>query len=246
MGNTEFNTDDHKLIDTIQRAVKTETIEVGGKPFVTREVYLVPEKRQAERLNAHSLTAIVDYIKSGFDAELIKDCTIVVVSPVEVELQCSISDRTERRFSPLVAIARTPTINFGHFLSLEEANIMLQSRFAETDERDALIASLSHIVATESLAQGDDGMSQEVTMKRSIKRTDEAIKNPVELCPFRTFIEITQPESPCVVRLRKPSDDLMQVALFEADGGAWQHAACRNIKAFLDQELAGSNVSVLA
>jgi hypothetical protein len=223
MGSAQFDTDDGDIIQTIQDSVRTAIInDLEGKEFVTRPVHLLPEKKQAERLVVHSLTAIVDYLKSGFDKGLLDGCTVIVASPTEVEVQCPIAGRTDRRFSPLAAEARLPTISFGHFMSLEEANITLQSRFAQTEERDDLISSLSRIVATETLEQADDGTSQEVTMKAGIRRTNDTVKNPVDLCPFRTFAEVNQPESPFVVRLRKPNDEGMTVAFFEADGGAWR------------------------
>lgn len=237
MGSSKFETDDHKLIETIQESVKNEMIEVGDRTFSTREIFEVPELRFASNLLVHSLTAIVDYLKSPAEPELVKNCFIRVESPTKVVLEGPITKRDDRRFTILVAEAMLPTINFGHFYTLEEANITLQSRFADTAERADLIQSLSKIVANETLEQADDGTSQEVTMRAGIKAVHSTVKNPVNLCPFRTFTEIVQPESPFVVRLRKPSEEGMTVAFFEADGGAWKNTACRDIKAFLDGQL---------
>ena len=62
------------------------------------------------------------------------------------------------------------------------------------------------------------------------------VPNPVTLRPYRTFTEVTQPESEFVFRMK---DDSMSVycALFEADGGAWKREAMKNIKEHLEVEL---------
>jgi hypothetical protein len=66
------------------------------------------------------------------------------------------------------------------------------------------------------------------------------IPNPVKLSPFRTFIEVEQPESLFVLRGRKGP----QWALFEADGGLWKIKAIQNIKNWLEKK--ELNVPIIA
>jgi len=56
----------------------------------------------------------------------------------------------------------------------------------------------------------------------------------VKLKPYRTFNEVEQPESEFLLRL----SDGAQVALYEADGGAWKLTARRNIADYLRKQLA--------
>lgn len=71
----------------------------------------------------------------------------------------------------------------------------------------------------------------------------EAVPNPVYLKPFRTFTEITQPESAFVLRMRESGG--IQVALFEADGGAWKNEAILAIKDYLEIQLFSQKIELL-
>lgn len=79
-----------------------------------------------------------------------------------------------------------------------------------------------------------------------IARVENVVIPPrVKLAPYRTFIEIEQPESEFVFRARK-ADDLPHFALFEADGGAWRIESMKRIKAYLENKLKDmENVVVL-
>ncbi|MNI88466.1 hypothetical protein D3C73_1457690 [compost metagenome] len=81
---------------------------------------------------------------------------------------------------------------------------------------------------------GDDGISQAVTTSGGVKLvTDEKVPNPVQLKPFRTFVEVPQPVCSFVFRLQ----DGPRAAIFEADGGAWKLQAIASIKEYLYQAL---------
>lgn len=71
------------------------------------------------------------------------------------------------------------------------------------------------------------------------------VPNPVTLAPYRTFVEVKQPESKFVFRMRK-SEEGPQAALFEADGGAWKIEAMQRVKEFLEDKLVGTGVKVIA
>ena len=77
-------------------------------------------------------------------------------------------------------------------------------------------------------------------MKTGIASKGEAIvPSPVTLKPFRTFVEVEQPLSNFVFRMKQDRYDGIQCALFEADGGAWKIAAMREIKTYLKEQLEG-------
>ncbi len=86
---------------------------------------------------------------------------------------------------------------------------------------------------------GDDGVTQKATVSKGIASKEQCIvPNPVHLQPFRTFVEVDQPESAFVFRMRDDGRDGVQCAIFEADGGAWKNEAMENIRAYLQDELA--------
>ena len=77
-------------------------------------------------------------------------------------------------------------------------------------------------------------------MKTGIASKGEAIvPNPVILQPYRTFVEVPQPYSQYIFRMKQDKYDGIQCALFEADGGAWKIEAMKEIKAYLEEQLEG-------
>ncbi len=90
----------------------------------------------------------------------------------------------------------------------------------------------------------DDGVSQITTVKQGVaSRAKAKAPNPVKLAPYRTFLEVKQPESDFILRLDKNAN----LALFEADGGFWKIQAVRLVKEYLSENLKGiENTFVLA
>ena len=78
-------------------------------------------------------------------------------------------------------------------------------------------------------------MTQTVTARQGIALNEKvAIKPRVSLQPFRTFLEVGQPESEFLLRINEQGN----IGLFEADGGVWKLEAKRNVAAYFERELA--------
>ncbi|MEG2294316.1 MAG: hypothetical protein RR936_08180 [Carnobacterium sp.] len=64
--------------------------------------------------------------------------------------------------------------------------------------------------------------------------------------PYRTFLEVPQPESAFIFRL----DDEGRCALFEADGGLWKNEAILNVRKYLEvafkQEIEDGKINIIA
>ena len=98
-----------------------------------------------------------------------------------------------------------------------------------------LVKLLGTITEENSATAADDGFTQTVVVRKGIvTKGTTAVKPIVKLKPYRTFNEVDQPESEFLVRL----SDGAQVALYEADGGAWKLRARRNIADYLKENLA--------
>lgn len=116
----------------------------------------------------------------------------------------------------------------------EEAMIVLRSQFIQNEGTEYLLDFLSRVSDENSVSSDDNGMTQTVQVKKGIAlNTREPVKPIVTLKPYRTFLEVDQPESAFLIRVR----DGMQVGIIEADGGMWRIAARRNIVAYLENEL---------
>lgn len=113
--------------------------------------------------------------------------------------------------------------------------IELQSMYAATGDRDYLLALLSHIDTSQGVSTMDNGVTQEVSVRRGVALKEQQTVQPiVHLQPYRTFLEVKQPASDFLLRIDKDGHP----ALYEADGGAWKLEAKRNIAGYLSAQLA--------
>ena len=84
----------------------------------------------------------------------------------------------------------------------------------------------------------DDGVTQQVVIKSGVAHKDNAIvPNPVNLTPYRTFLEVDQPASDFIFRIRKNEGSAPTFKLVAADGGTWKAEAVANVKKYLEEAL---------
>lgn len=221
---------------------KNPIIELDQGTYSTVDLYRVKEVK-ASAITISTLTGFVGYIKSNIDAINTK-LLVHVVSPTSVKLYGPLNvDRDRENY--LAAQADLPdNIRYERFLDTEQFNIMLQSSFADKGDKEVLL-KYTGLVRDEAVkTTGDDGISQKVTVKTGVASVAEAIvPNPVTLAPYRTFLEIEQPESKFIFRMKEgPS-----AAIFEADGGAWKNEAILSIKKYLEEQLNEiNNIEIIA
>lgn len=212
-------------------------VERTGVTYSDKKLYAVDEIRRAESIEMSTLTSLVDYIKSKTDDSTEK-MIVQVVSPEEVRLISALDDDRKREI--LIAVnAQVPQFDFGRYVGHESFIIALQSKFIPNDDSELLL-KFAGTVENGTVAQyGDDGVTQKATIKTGIASKGEAlVPNPVKLRPFRTFIEVEQPESSFVFRMKQNERSGVECAIFEADGGAWKNTAMKSIKEYLQFELA--------
>lgn len=211
--------------------------DYGEIHYSDKQMYALNRCQRAVEIEMSTLTGLVDYIKGQIDSSTDK-MLVQVVSPTEVKLISALDD--DRRRETLVDVtAQIPDFTYGRYMDNETFVIALQSKFIPGDDRELLL-KFSGTVENGTVSQyKDDGVTQKATIKTGIASKGEAeVPNPVKLCPFRTFTEVTQPESTFVFRMRQGMDEVVECAIFEADGGAWKNAAMKNIKEYLQHELA--------
>lgn len=139
------------------------------------------------------------------------------------------------RASLYQATTDVPSVTYGRAMEAERAVIELQSMYAATGDRDYLLALLSHIDTSQGVSTMDNGVTQEVSVRRGVALKEQQTVQPiVHLQPYRTFLEVAQPASDFLLRIDKDGHP----ALYEADGGAWKLEAKRSIAAYLGEQLA--------
>lgn len=209
----------------------TDIYEENGQNYSTTPLYLLEEPRAA-KIEVHSLSGIVEYVKSKFDGET--DLMVHVESPTEVTVFSQLNNNRNREYL-IKATAMLPSFRYENWYDPETFNIKLQSGFVKNQDRDIVLKVVGNIKEEEVKTFGDNGVSQSVTAKVGVATVGQVeVPNPVALAPYRTFVEVDQPTSNFVFRMKSgPSS-----ALFEADGGAWKLKAMSNIKTYLEEELA--------
>lgn len=233
--------------DALQYVVglkEAKILNINGDTYTDKEVYRVDNDLRAAAIEMNTLTGLIDYAKA-FTGEMSDQMLVQVVSPTEIKL-ISCLDGDRKRECLVNVKAMIPEFSYGKYMDHESFIIALQSKFIDNDDR-ALLLKFAGTVKDESVAQyGDDGVTQKATIKTGITSVGEAIvPNPVHLQPFRTFIEVAQPESAFVFRMKQNEGRGIECAIFEADGGAWKNEAMGNIKKYLGfalEELPGFTV----
>lgn len=207
----------------------------SDKPLHRIDMYIP----KANAIEMHTLTSLVDYIKSDVDA-MSEKMIVEVASPTKVNLYSQLDYNRDRE--KLVSVsARVPEFSFNNFMDQEKFCINLQSKFVNDPQTDrALILKFAGTVEAGTVSEyGDDGVTQKATVKTGIaSKGDAIVPNPVKLRPYRTFLEVEQPVSEFIFRMKQDKYDGINCAIFEADGGAWQIAATKAIKEYLQFELA--------
>lgn len=212
--------------------------EINGQTYSDKSLYRINHNPKADSIVMSTLTSLVDYIKSNVD-EMKGKMIIHVESPTKVSMYSQL-DLDRERETVVKVNAQIPEFKFNQYLDHENFLIGVQSKFADDKESDrSLILKFAGTVEAGSVAEyGDDGVTQKATVKTGIASKSEAVvPSPAILRPFRTFVEVEQPISQYIFRMKQDKYDGIQCGLFEADGGAWKLQAMYNIKSYLQEEL---------
>lgn len=216
---------------------KPEIMNIGGDTYSDKELHRISFNPKAKPIQMTTLTSFVEYLKANVDW-MNEKMLVHVESPTKVCLLSQLD--IERKRECLVEIsAQLPNFQYDTYYGHESFLIALQSKFIANDDQKLLLKFAGTVEAGTVAGYGDDGVSQKATIKSGVaSKTDAIVPNPVTLRPYRTFIEVEQPESKFVFRMKEGSSGGVQCALFEADGGAWKNAAMKNVKEYLAYELA--------
>ena len=217
-----------KIQELVESRNKVQTIDIEGTTYT--ELALSPIKERiprCDRMDFCNLEMLIENIKTELDDHNLP--LRVLVKEREVNVYSSY-DRYKDREHIFRSTAQAPNIEFNQYMSVEAMIIMLQTNFAESENRNNLIQLISRISSENKIEMTDDGMGQRVAVMQgvSVKGTI-AVPPLVKLIPFRTFYEVVQPEQMFLFRI----DKNMNVALFDADGGAWKASCQLEIKKYL-------------
>lgn len=215
---------------------ETAFTTIDGTVYSNRNIYPVPKFIPSpEKINVTSLDSIVKLVKCEAERLMSSDHIPVFVrvdTPRQVSVFSGCAEDFKRHYF-YQATCDVPDFYEG-FRSHETAIIELQSRYADGEGRDYLLNLLSSISRESNVSTNDNGVSQTVQARSGVSLLQTVqVKPRVSLRPYRTFLEVEQPESQFLLRL----NDKGEVGLFEADGGIWKLSAKKNVSVYLESAL---------
>ena len=224
------------LVQLGNEAREPHVTEIAGKTYCDKNLARYDKEEMARPLTATSLSSLIDYI-SGKQKELRDSMIIHVESPTKVRLISGLTK--ERNREELFCVTTNSNgFEFDHAYDQERFIINMQTAFEQTDET-ALILTVAGNVESKTVANyGDDGTSQKATISKGIAgKKDVLVPNPVILRPYRTFLEVEQPESKFIFRIKEGDNGQPFFKLIEADGGIWKYEAVASIKEYLQENI---------
>jgi hypothetical protein len=241
----------NELVSAINRIIELDqtiiTSEIDGRLYSRGRLSRIPLPKESppDPLEFNTLTGLAEFAKVLKEVE---DIFFHVESPTSVSIMGNIQPenfntrfcyaKASTDFKPFAFSTRTSPV----WIDLELFVISLQSQFIETDERENIINMLGSVSNEHVETSKEDGFSQSLQIRTGIAlRGKVKVENPVPLKPYRTFLEVSQPEGSFILRLTNKNG--LQCSLWEADGGLWKHAAMKAIKDLLYYE---TDIPVLA
>lgn len=210
-----------------------KTYDIHGDTYSDRElVRVAPHIDRPARISVSSLDSIVQLVCHELDMFTNLPVFIRAEDARAVSVFTTYDD-VMARDNLYRAECDVPGFRDG-FREYEAAIIELRSRFVPGPGVDYLLDLLSRISKDNGVTTSDNGVSQTVEARQGVSlKTMVAVKPRVALRPYRTFLEVEQPESEFLLRL----DDNGNVGLFEADGGMWRQTAKASILDYFEARL---------
>lgn len=154
-----------QAIKELERLItENQKIEHGEEVFVPISYKPLRWVDRPDSIYLSTLKSFVEFVGS-FDAT---NCAVLVTNELSVQLLSPPNDVDEKR--TLLAEARFDykPFPFDRFLPSEDFAILLQTRFAMTDNSKGLIAITRKLQIEDGVEFTDDGMAQKVTVKKGI------------------------------------------------------------------------------
>lgn len=224
-------------IDKILELSHPELVQVLGRTYSSKALNPVLEPTP-NTVQCATLIGLVEMF--NFGKLMFGSVFFHIQSHKKVSIVSELNGLFRQRDVFATAAIELDGFQFGKYYDLETFNVALQSYFVQTEEIAELLKIVGNVVHEATLQVNDNGYSQTITAKTGIARRGQvAIPNPVNLTPYRTFLEVNQPSGRYVFRMRGAENELPTVALFDADCGKWKLDAIETIRQWLQKEAPG-------
>lgn len=235
-------------LEAMAQKENTQLFDINGGKYSTEVLHEIKKQYETpKRVILNTLESLSDIIKIELE-KAHQPLFVNVDGPTAVNVFSTYHNTEDCRRDYLYAAgAELPQIYLNTYLDHEAFMIALRSKFVENDDVSYLLDLLSKISDENSVESEDNGVSQTVKAKKGVVLVENVVvRSKVKLAPFRTFLEVEQPESEFLLRLQEGG----KIGLFEADGGAWKLEAKERIKELLQdllrREIEAKKVVVIA
>ncbi|MFH1012107.1 MAG: hypothetical protein V1784_12855 [bacterium] len=207
-------------------------MEFSGRKYATKGIIPIHDPSPTA-LDLQTLTGLRDYLQANIDKLASEALLLHVFDYANVALISKLENPWLMRETYVVVKCDTLKFPFGSWMDVETFIIRMQSQFVPSAEVDNILRLVGNVADSVVKQFNDDGVTQQATVKTGVSRVENvAVPNPAILAPYRTFLEVEQPASRFVFRMRSGNDTPV-CALFEADGGDWKNKAILRIKKWL-------------
>lgn len=221
------------FVEKITELVTPKTYEIEDCVYASGEVDLIHTKKHRPTcITVTGLDSICKLVRN--EADHVGRQIFVRVNDHRLVSVFTTLDSDEERFHLYKCEADTPNITMDRFMPYEKAIIEIRSLYIPNVDTQYMLQLLSSVSSESKVTSSDNGVTQKVEAKAGIAlNTMVEVKPRVSLKPFRTFIEVEQPESEFLLRI----SDKGEIGLFLADGGVWKLEATRNVAVYFEREL---------
>lgn len=222
-----------EFVEKINSLKDFEEIEVEDHAFY-KEGYKKFSPPVVNEIIINTLQGFCDFVPT---IENEYNLYIIIESPYKVSLISDIDKKYKKRQIYCSAVLDRAGVPFT-WRNTEDFNVFLQANFQHTEDKDKILELIGNITDEEIKNYSDNGITQTTTKTTGLSRKEKAVvPNPVSLAPYRTFIDVQQPESVFVFRMR--SQGRPECNLFLSDGDLWKVKAINNIKNYLNENIEG-------
>lgn len=222
-----------EAIEKIERMSAPTFHEVDGSVFSNQEmVHVMDKKPMPKCIELTGLDSICKMVRN--EAEHVGLQIFIQVKDYKSVSVFTELDEDEDRLYLYNCTADTPAVTMGRFMAYENAVIELRSLYIPNKGTEYLLKLLSSISNESKVTSSDNGVTQQVEARSGIALNSMVKIEPrVSLQPFRTFVEVAQPESEFLLRI----NDRGEIGFFPADGGVWKLEATRNVAGYFEEKL---------
>lgn len=223
------------MIEKIEKMAGPKVYHIGQEDFASASLVRIdPKKDFPKSITLTGLDSVCKMVRNEANDLFSGDQILIQVEDYRTVKVFTTLDGEMDRCWLYSCEADTPKVRVNGFMTHEEAVVQLRSLYIPNDDLTYLMQLLSGISTESKVTSSDNGVSQTVEAKSGVALTAAVAVRPyVKLQPFRTFLEVSQPESMFLLRLKEGGN----VGLFESDGGVWKLEATRNIAGYFEENL---------